>query len=155
MIEKGMVSGEEDIREFNRKVVALGKKLGKPVVATTDAHYDEPDSAIYRNILMAGMGYKDAENGQGLYMRTTDEMMEEFSYLGEDVAREVVIENTNKIADMVDGSILPVPKGKFPPKIEGAEETLRKTCMERAHSIYGDPLPTEIQSRLDTELNSI
>ena len=155
MIEKGMVSGEEDIREFNRKVVALGKKLGKPVVATTDAHYDEPDSAIYRNILMAGMGYKDAENGQGLYMRTTDEMMEEFSYLGEDVAREVVIENTNKIADMVDGSILPVPKGKFPPKIEGAEETLRKTCMERAHSIYGDPLPTEIQSRLDTELKSI
>ncbi|MDD6042813.1 MAG: PolC-type DNA polymerase III [Eubacteriaceae bacterium] len=155
MIEKGMVSGEDEIRSFNKRIVALGKRMGKPVVATTDAHYGEPEDAIYRNILMAGMGFKDAENGQGLYMRTTDEMLEEFSYLGEDTAFEVVIENTNKIADMVDGTILPVPKGKFPPKIEGAEETLRKTCMDKAHSIYGDPLPPEIESRLETELNSI
>ncbi|MDO5303333.1 MAG: PolC-type DNA polymerase III [Clostridia bacterium] len=155
MIDKGMVSGEEDIRTFNKRIVALGKRMGKPVVATTDAHYDEPESAIYRNILMAGMGFKDAENGQGLYMRTTDEMIEEFSYLGEETAKEVVIENTNKIADMVDGSILPVPKGKFPPKIDGAEETLRKSCMEKAYGIYGNPLPEAIQSRLETELNSI
>ena len=129
--------------------------MGKPVVATTDAHYKEPEAAIYRNILMAGMGFKDAENGQGLYLRTTDEMMEEFSYLGEETARRVVIENTNKIADMVDDGIMPVPKGKFPPKIDGAEETLRQTCMEKAHSIYGDPLPPEIGQRLEKELSSI
>lgn len=155
MIEQGMVSGEEELREHNRQIVALADRLGKPVVATTDAHYDEPESAVYRNILMAGMGFKDAENGQGLYMRTTDEMMEEFSYLGEETARRVVIENTNKIADMIDGNILPVPKGKFPPKIPGAEETLRKTCMEKAHSIYGEPLPEKIGTRLEKELSSI
>ncbi len=155
MIDNGMVSGKEALREINRQIVRLGEKLGKPVVATTDAHYDEPESAIYRNILMAGMGFKDAENGQGLYMRTTDEMMEEFAYLGEETAYQVVIENTNRIADMIADDILPVPKGKFPPRIEGAEETLRTTCMEKAHSIYGDPLPPEIGERLDTELNSI
>lgn len=155
MIEQGMVSGQEELREHNRRIVALGEKLGKPVVATTDAHYDEPESAIYRNILLAGMGFKDAENGQGLYMRTTDEMMEEFRYLGEETAYKVVIENTNLIADMIDGSILPVPKGKFPPKIDGAEETLRETCMQKAYSIYGNPLPEKIGQRLETELNSI
>ena len=155
MLEKGLANSEEELRDFNRKVVKIGNEMGKPVVATTDAHYDEPESAIYRNILMAGMGFKDAENGRGLYMRTTDEMMEEFSYLGEDVAREIVIENTNKIADMISGDILPVPKGKFPPRIEGAEETLRKSCMEKAYSIYGNPLPKEIDERLEKELNSI
>ncbi len=155
MIDNGIVSGKEELREINRQIIKLADDLEKPVVATTDAHYDEPESAIYRNILMAGMGFKDAENGQGLYMRTTDEMMEEFSYLGEETAYRVVIENTNKIADMIDGSILPVPKGKFPPRIEGAEETLRTTCMERAHSIYGDPLPQEIGERLEKELSSI
>ena len=104
---------------------------------------------------MAGQGYKDAESGQGLYLRTTDEMMEEFSYLGADTARKVVIENTNLIADKID-ELLPVPKGKFPPKIEGAEETLRKTCMEKAHSIYGDPLPPGSRGqRLEKELSSI
>lgn len=155
MLDQGIVSSNEELKEHNRKIVALAEKLGKPVVATTDAHYDEPESAIYRNILMAGMGFKDAENGQGLYLRTTEEMLEEFSYLGEETAYKVVVENTNIIADMIDGSILPVPKGKFPPKIAGAEDTLRETCMNRAHEIYGDPLPELIQSRLDTELNSI
>lgn len=144
----------EELKDINRQIVKLGEELGKPVVATTDAHYDSPTSAIYRNIIMAGQGYKDAENGQGLYLRTTDEMMEEFSYLGEETARKVVIENTNLIADQI-GDLLPVPKGKFPPKIAGAEETLRETCMEKAHSIYGDPLPEEIATRLDKELNSI
>ena len=155
MIDQGMVKGQEELREHNRTIVALADKMGKPVVATTDAHYKEPEAAIYRNILMAGMGFKDAENGQGLYLRTTDEMMEEFSYLGEETARRVVIENTNKIADMVDDGIMPVPKGKFPPKIDGAEETLRQTCMEKAHGIYGDPLPPEIGQRLEKELSSI
>ena len=144
----------DELKDINRQIVALGEELDKPVVATTDAHYDRDTSAIYRNIIMAGQGYKDAENGQGLFLRTTDEMMEEFSYLGEETARKVVIENTNLIADMTD-ELLPVPKGKFPPKIAGAEERLRKTCMERAHSIYGDPLPPEIGERLEKELNSI
>ena len=155
MIENGIVSDWEDLRNINRRIVALADKLGKPIVATTDAHYDEPESAIYRNILMAGMGYKDAENGQGLYMRTTNEMMEEFSYLGEETAYRVVIENTNKIADMIEDGIKPVPSEKYPPKIDGAEETLRKTCMDKAHEIYGDPLPPEIGERLETELNAI
>ncbi|MGN1333761.1 MAG: PHP domain-containing protein, partial [Anaerovoracaceae bacterium] len=154
LVDQGRVADKEGLRDLNRKIVALADKLGKPVVATTDAHYDKPESAIYRNILMAGQGYKDAENGQGLYMRTTDEMLEEFGYLGEERARQVVIDNTNLIADMVD-EILPVPKGKFPPKIEGAEETLRKTCMEKAHNIYGDPLPDRIAERLEKELSSI
>lgn len=144
----------EELKDINRQIVALGEELGKPVVATTDAHYDQATSAIYRNIIMAGQGYKDAENGQGLYLRTTDEMMEEFSYLGEETARKVVIENTNLIAGMVD-ELLPVPKGKFPPKIDGAEDTLRKTCMEKAYSMYGNPLPDVIGERLEKELSSI
>lgn len=155
MIDQGMVDSQEELKEYNKIIVALADKLGKPVVATTDAHYKEPEAAIYRNILMAGMGFKDAENGQGLYMRTTDEMIEEFSYLGEETAKRAVIENSNKIADMIDDDIMPVPKGKFPPKIDGAEEILRKTCMEKAHSIYGEPLPPEIDQRLEKELSSI
>ena len=148
------VETEDDLRAINKRIVALADKLGKRVVATTDSHYTEPDDAIYRNIVMAGMGYDDAENGEGLYMKTTDEMMAEFAYLGERT-REVVIENTNYIASLVDGEIRPVPAGKFPPKIEGAEDTLRNTCMERAHAQYGDPLPKKIEDRLDIELNSI
>lgn len=155
MIEKRIVDSREDIRNFNRRVLECGKRLGKMVVATTDAHYDEPESAIFRNIIMAGMGYKDAENGQGLYMRTTEEMLEEFSYLGEDTAYEIVVKNPNKIADMIADDILPVPKGKYPPKIEGAEETLRKTCMEKVHEMYGEKLPVEIEERLNKELDSI
>ena len=154
LIEQGRIPDNEGLKEINRKIVALADKLKKPIVATTDSHYKDPESAIYRNILMAGQGYKDAENGQGLYLRTTDEMLEEFSYLGEDDARRIVIENTNKIAEQVD-DILPVPKGKFPPRIEGAEETLRETCMAKAHEMYGDPLPEEIGARLEKELSSI
>jgi len=155
MVEQDILPSYDAIRDINRRVVALADKMNKPVVATTDAHYDEPESAIYRNILMAGMGFKDAENGQGLYMRTTDEMMEEFSYLGDDDAYRIVVENTNLIADMIDDGIKPVPDGKYPPKIAGAEETLRNTCMDKAHEIYGDPLPDRIEDRLDTELNAI
>ncbi len=155
LIENGTVSGNEDLQNFNRRVVELADRIGKPIVATTDAHYDEPESAIYRNILLAGMGFKDAANGRGLYLRTTQEMLDEFSYLGEETAKQVVIDNTVLIADMIDEGIKPVPDEKCPPKIKGAEETLRTTCMERAHEIYGDPLPEEIESRLDTELNAI
>lgn len=153
MVESGMVESNDNLRDFNLKVVEIGDALGKPVVATTDAHYDKPESAIYRNILMAGMGYKDAERGQGLYMRTTEEMLEEFSYLG-DRAKEIVIDNSLMIADSIE-KLRPVPKGKFPPKIDGSEETLRKSCLEKAHKIYGNPLPERIDERLNKELDSI
>ncbi len=144
----------DELKEINIAICDLGDELGKPVVATTDAHYDSPTSAIYRNIIMAGQGFKDAESGQGLYLRTTDEMMEEFAYLGAERAQKVVVDNTNLIASKI-GELLPVPKGKFPPTIDGAEETLRRTCMEKAHSIYGDPLPQIIEERLLKEMNSI
>ncbi len=155
MVEKNILNSFEEIEDINRAIVDLGHQMGKPVVATTDAHYDEPESAIYRNILFAGQGYKDAEDGEGLYLRTTAEMLEEFSYLGEETAKEVVIDNTNLIADLIDDDILPVPKGKFPPKIENAEKTLEESCYAKAHSIYGNPLPKEIEERLNKELTSI
>ncbi len=155
LIDTGKYDSKEQLRENNRKILALGEKLGKPVCATTDAHYDESGSYIYRNIVMNGMGFKNTENSGGLFLRTTDEMMEEFRYLGDDAARRVVIEYPNKVASWVDEGIVPVPKGKYPPRIEGAEERLRKTCLKKAHEIYGDPLPREIRERLDTELNAI
>lgn len=154
MINEGIVSGEEELKDNNRRIVALGEKLNRPVVATCDAHYLDEEDALYRKILMAGQGYKDAESGEGLYFRTTDEMMDEFSYLGEEKARNVVIENTNMIADMIE-PMMPVPDGKFPPKIDGAEQYLREVCEDRAANMYGSPLPQEIRERLDKELNSI
>ena len=153
MIERGIVPDEEGIKDFNKKIVEIGDKLGKLTVATTDSHYPTKEAGIYREIIMSGMGFDDP-GSDALYLRTTDEMMAEFDYLG-DRAEEIVVTNTNKIADMIDADILPVPKGKFPPKIEGAEETLRKSCYEKAKSIYGDPLPPEIEDRLETELSSI
>ncbi|MBQ3122708.1 MAG: PolC-type DNA polymerase III [Firmicutes bacterium] len=150
MIENGSVADREGLKELNRKIIALGDKLGKPVVATTDSHYLEPEDAVYRQILMAGQGFTD-EGGQGLYLRTTEEMLEEFSYLGEELAEKVVIDNPNMIADMID-VIQPVPSEKFPPKIENAAEKLREKCMTRAHELYGDPLPPEISERLEAEL---
>jgi DNA polymerase III subunit alpha, Gram-positive type len=154
LIDKGIVSDEKGLQTFNEKIVALGKAAGKPVVATCDAHYASPEESLYRQILMAGQGYKDIEGDKGLYLRTTDEMLAEFMYLGEEQAREVVIEAPNRIAEMVD-SIRPVPKGKFPPQIENSDITLRNRCQEAAMAIYGDPLPELIKARLDRELNSI
>ncbi len=154
LVDQGKVAGVEDLRQINRRIIALGKKYGKPVVATTDAHYLEPSEAIYRKILMAGQGFKDIEDGEGLYFRTTDEMLEEFSYLGADLAHQVVIDAPNLIADWVE-PVIPVPEGKFPPKIDGAEEKLYNRCMDNAHRIYGDPLPELVQKRLEKELNSI
>ena len=155
MIDKGEVKGREDLRENNRKIISCADRLGKLVVATTDAHYDEPESAIYRNVIMGGMGFDNAENGQGLYLRTTEEMLEEFSYLGDDLAYKVVVENTNKIADMVDDGIKPVPDEKCPPTIPDANNILRNSCLSKAREIYGDKLPPEIDERLNTELDSI
>lgn len=144
----------EDLKDMNRKIVELGETYGKPVVATCDVHFIDPDDAAYRKIIMAAEGFPDADNQPPLYFRTTDEMLAEFDYLGEEKAREVVITNTNLIADQIE-KIKPIPDETFPPKIEGADEQLRQICMDKAHSIYGDPLPPLVQDRLETELNSI
>ena len=154
LIDKGTVSGNAGLQAYNEKIVALGKACGKPVVATCDAHYASPEESLYRQILMAGQGYKDIEGDKGLYFRTTDEMLAEFQYLGEEMAREVVIHAPNRIADMVE-VIRPVPKGKFPPQIENSDLILKNRCQEAAIAIYGDPLPEIIKARLDRELNSI
>ncbi|MBR0596764.1 PolC-type DNA polymerase III [Sinanaerobacter chloroacetimidivorans] len=154
LVDNGSVADVNELKEINKKIIALGKKLGKPIVATCDAHYASPEESLYRKILMAGQGYKDIEGDKGLYLRTTEEMLKEFEYLGEELAKEVVIEAPNYIADQIE-KVMPVPSGKFPPKIDGAEEKLRNTCMETAWSIYGNPLPELVQKRLDRELDSI
>ncbi len=148
------VNSVEDIKSFNRKIVALGEEHNKPVVATGDVHFIDPEDSVYRKIIMYAKGFDDAEKQPPLYFRTTEEMLKEFQYLGEEKAHEVVIENTNMIADMIE-KIKPVPDGTFPPNIEGAEEQIKQIAMDKAHSIYGDPLPKIVQDRLDKELYSI
>ncbi len=124
------------------------------MVATGDVHFVEPEDEIYRKILMTGQGYKDAEFQPPLYFRTTEDMLEEFDYLGKDIAREVVIENTNKISNMIE-DIIPIPSGTYPPVIEGSDRELREITYKKAFEIYGDPLPDIVKERLDRELNSI
>ncbi len=148
------VSSIEDIKNFNRKIVQLGEEHNKPVVATCDCHFIDPEDSVYRKILMYAKGFDDAEKQPPLYFRTTEEMLKEFYYLGEEKAREIVITNTNLIADMIE-KIKPVPDGTFPPKIEGAEEQIQQIAMDKAHSIYGNPLPKIVEDRLDKELRSI
>lgn len=154
LIEKGEIKSVEELKEINRRIYLLGKKYNKLVVATGDVHFLDPWDDIYRKILMAGKGYKDADRQPPLYFKTTDEMLKEFEYLGEEVAKEIVIDNPNKIADLIE-EVKPIPDGTFPPVIEGAEEELRKLTLDKAHEIYGDPLPEIVQNRLDRELNSI
>ncbi len=155
LVEEGRVASDEDLRELNRQIVLLGEKYKKPVVATCDVHYLNPDDEIGRKILLAGMRFKDADKECPLYFRTTDEMLEEFSYLGKEKAREVVITNPNLIADMIEDGIRPFPKGTFTPKIDGAEEDLQRMCYENAEKKYGKPLPEYVRARLDKELSSI
>lgn len=143
-----------DINQINKKIVELGEKYNKPVVATCDVHFIDEEHEVFRRVLMAANGFDDADNQAPLYYRTTNEMIEEFEYLGEEKAYEVVVTNTNLIADMVE-KILPIPAETFPPKIEGADDELREICMEKAVSIYGSPLPEIVAERLETELTSI
>ena len=154
MLRKGELKSIDELHDINRKIIELGEKLGKPVVATCDVHFLDPHDSEFRRILMAGQGFSDADNQAPLYLRTTAEMLKEFEYLGESKAYEVVVENTNLIADMCE-EVLPIPPGNFPPFIEGAEEQLISITWERAKKMYGDPLPEIVKARLDKELNSI
>ena len=148
------VNSEEDLKNINREIVELGEKFKKPVVATCDVHFLDPGDEVYRRIIMAGKGFSDADNQAPLYLRTTEEMLAEFEYLGSAKAQEIVIENPNKIADMIE-KISPVNPNKCPPVIENSEQDLRDICYNRAHEIYGEDLPIQVSSRLEKELNSI
>ncbi len=154
MLRNGTVNTEEELLDFNRKIIEIADKLGKPVVATGDVHFLDPEDARLRTILMAGQGFTDAEDQAPLYFKTTDEMLEEFSYLGER-AKEVVVDNPQKIAEMIDKNVRAVPSGNYPPKIEGSDDILTEKTYRRAHEIYGDPLPDVVKERLERELDSI
>ena len=148
------VKSEDDIRELNRKIVRLGEQFRKPVVATCDVHFMDPKDEVYRRIIMYGKGFEDADNQAPLFLRTTEEMLEEFSYLGAEKAEEIVIDNPRKIADLCQ-KISPIRSGKFPPVIENSDQDLRSICYNRAHEIYGEKLPEIVEARLERELNSI
>lgn len=154
LVLNGKVSGQEQLKEINRSIAELGEKLGKPVVATCDVHFMDPGDEVFRRILMTGQGYTDADRQAPLYLRTTDEMLAEFTYLGDKKAYEVVVENTNLIADMTE-EIIPIPLGTYPPKIEGAEQEIERLAYEKAREVYGDPIPEIVSQRLERELTSI
>ena len=154
LIRNEVIKDEDGLKDINRKIVQLGEKLNKPVVATCDVHFMDPQDEVYRRILEAGQGYDDADNQAPLYLRTTEEMLEEFSYLGEEKAYEVVVTNTNKISDMCE-QISPISPEKCPPHIPGCEQTIKDIAYGKAHELYGDPLPEIVQTRLDKELESI
>ena len=157
MIESDRISkvkNEEDLKDINRKIIELGEKFHKPVVATCDVHFLNPEDEVDRRIIMAGKGFSDADEQAPLYLRTTEEMLEEFEYLGVEKAHEVVIDNPNRIADWVE-KISPVRPDKCPPVIPDSDKTLREICYKKAHEMYGENLPEVVTERLERELNSI
>ena len=154
LVENGTFASEEDLLKMNTFIYQLGQKLNKPVVATGDVHFLDPEDEVFRRILMAGKGFEDADHQAPLYLKTTEEMLEEFSYLGEKGAREVVIENPQKIAALVE-EIKPIPDEFYPPEIEGAEKEINDLTMNKAYELYGNPLPETVKKRVEKELNSI
>lgn len=154
LVRKGNVKDNDELKEINKKIYDLGQEMNRPVVATCDVHFLNPTDEAFRRVIQAGQGFGDCDNQPPLYFRTTEEMLKEFAYLGEEVSREVVIYNTQKIADQIE-EIKPIPDETFPPKIEGAEEDIKRMTLDKVHSIYGDVLPEVVQKRLDKELNSI
>ncbi|MEE0801594.1 MAG: PolC-type DNA polymerase III [Gemmiger sp.] len=155
MVRNGQVDSIEAVKNFNRTVIQLGEELHKPVVATGDVHFQEPEDRIYRAVLQAGNGFKDADNQAPLYYRTTQDMLEQFSYLPQDKAFEICVTNPNKIAATIDNNLRAIPRGTYPPSIEGAEDQLRSGTWQHARRDYGDPLPDILQKRLKKELDSI
>ena len=154
LVREGTVPNDEALRDINRKIVALGEKLHKPVVATCDVHFIDPQDEVYRRILQAGQGYDDADMQAPLFLRTTEEMLEEFAYLGKEKAYEVVVTNTNLISDMCE-KISPISPEKCPPHIPGCEETIKEIAYSKAHELYGENLPEIVENRLEKELDSI
>ncbi|MEY7999616.1 PolC-type DNA polymerase III [Clostridium sp. Mt-5] len=154
LVKNGLVKDKIELENINKRICELGQKNNMPVVATGDVHFMDPKDEVFRRIIMSGQGYSDADNQPPLYFRTTDEMLSEFQYLGREKAEEVVIENTNKISDMIE-EVKPIPDETFPPKIEGAEDQIKDMTLKKVHSIYGKDLPEIVQKRLDKELSSI
>ncbi len=154
LVKKGFLNSKDDLIEINKKIIDLGEQYNKLVVATGDTHFLNKEDELYRKILMSGQGYDDAEDQAPLYFMTTEEMLEKFNYLEDEKAYEIVVKNTNLIADSIE-NILPIPNGTFPPIIEGADNELREMTYNRARSIYGRELPKIVEDRLERELNSI
>jgi DNA polymerase III, alpha subunit, gram-positive type len=154
LVRNGTVPDKEGLININKKIVEVGERLNKLVVATCDVHFMDPSDEIYRRMLQAGQGYDDADEQAPLYLRTTEEMLKEFDYLGEEKAYEVVVTNTNKVSDMCD-RISPISPEKCPPHIPGCETTIKEIAYSKAHELYGDPLPDIVEERLDKELTSI
>ncbi|MDR1559059.1 MAG: PolC-type DNA polymerase III [Clostridiales bacterium] len=154
LLRDGKVSSVQDLIDINKRIVELGEIYGKPVIATCDTHFIDPEDEVFRRIIMAGEGFKDADRQPPLFFRTTEEMLAEFDYLGHEKAYEVVITNPRLIADQID-KLKPIPDETFPPQIEGAEEQIKEMTLRRAHELYGDNLPEIVSGRLDRELNSI
>lgn len=154
LLERGSFQTEKDLLKINRTIYELGKKLNKPVVATGDVHFLDPEDEVYRRVLMAGKGFEDADRQAPLYLKTTAEMLEEFAYLGEEAAFEVVVKNTQEVAGMTE-EVKPIPDEFFPPEIAGAEDEIKNLAISRAFALYGEPLPEIVHSRLEKELNAI